>query len=574
MFFILFFLFPRQIFAEDFVIDTFHSDIVIEKSGIVEIKETIVVDFGSNQKHGIYRDIPYVYATGGSKTYTEIDIREVKRDGDLENYEIERNDANLRVKIGNANKTISGEQKYEINYTNKGILRRFDGYDEIYWDVTGNNWLTDISSVSATVSLPEPTITKVNCFEGYTNSENECTSEIIGNNTARFSTTLPLGSSQGMTIVANYTKGMTPILSVAAPEKYPFLKLRYLYVFLVTASIGIFLVLYHWYRQGRDIWSPVPLSLSKDKQGKSKPLFSRDTIVVEFEPPENLRPAEIGVLVDQRADTLDITSTIIDLAERGYVKIKEIEKSWVFGKRDYELTKTKKDFLLLLSYEQELIMHLFETSNTILVSELKMKFYDDLKKVKEKLYETVVKKGFFVENPEKRRNNFLGIAVVLSVTSFIILLNLLAHYYIISFLGGVIVSSIFLLIFSRSMPRRTVVGSDLYRRALGYRLFISGAEKYRQQFFEKKNMLNEILPYTIVFGLTDKFAKAMEKMGIEQKNPTWYTGSHFFTYSAFASNMNSFSSSLSTAMSSAPSSSGSSGGSSGGGFGGGGGGSW
>ena len=94
-------------------------------------------------------------------------------------------------------------------------------------------------------------------------------------------------------------------------------------------------------------------------------------------------------------------------------------------------------------------------------------------------------------------------------------------------------------------------------------------------FFEKKNMFNEVLPYTIIFGLTGKFAKALKDMGLKPANPSWYHGTQAFNALYFSSSVNNFSNSLSTAISSAPKSSGfSGGGSSGGGFGGGGGGSW
>ncbi len=49
------------------------------------------------------------------------------------------------------------------------------------------------------------------------------------------------------------------------------------------------------------------------------PLFASDPIAVEFEPPDKLKPAQIGLLLDERADTLDVTATIVELAVRGYL---------------------------------------------------------------------------------------------------------------------------------------------------------------------------------------------------------------------------------------------------------------
>ena len=49
----------------------------------------------------------------------------------------------------------------------------------------------------------------------------------------------------------------------------------------------------------------------------------------------------MGLLVDERADTLDVTATIIDLAVRGYLSIEEVPKTGWFGRRDWRLTRLK-----------------------------------------------------------------------------------------------------------------------------------------------------------------------------------------------------------------------------------------
>jgi uncharacterized membrane protein len=131
------------------------------------------------------------------------------------------------------------------------------------------------------------------------------------------------------------------------------------------------------------------------------------------------------------------------------------------------------------------------------------------------------------------------------------------------------------MILSRFMPRRTGLGREIYRRIRGYRLFIDRAESYKQQFFERKNIFTQVLPYTMVFGLTEKFAQQMKDIGLKPEQPTWYSGTQPFNAVSFASEMSGFSGSFSNAIASTPGGSGfSGGGGSGGGFGGGGGGSW
>ncbi len=197
-------------------------------------------------------------------------------------------------------------------------------------------------------------------------------------------------------------------------------------------------------------------------------------------------------------------------------------------------------------------------------------------KVKEKLYQDVVEKKYFPENPEKIRGRYLLIGfIILFVSFFGIPLSITNKIIILadfSFAG--ILVGIVVIFFSRFMPRRSAIGRETYRRIKGYRLFIEKAESYKQKFFENKNTFNEVLPYAIVFGLTTKFAKAMKDMGVKPQNPTWYRGTQAFNVINFSNEISNFSGSFSTSIASTPSSSGFSGGSSGGGFGGGGGGSW
>jgi uncharacterized membrane protein len=567
---------------ESWIINALVSYLIIQTDGTVTVKESITVDFKSEEKHGIYRDIPYVYEDeNGEKTYTEIAVLQVSQDGKNAEYKVDKNGTDLRIRIGDPDKTISGKHHYLLTYTATGVLRSFETHDELYWNATGNNWDVRIEKAVASVSVPGDKIEKVTCYYGYTGYQGECASEIIDTRTAVYTTRGALDQREGMTIVAGYTKGMVPILTVPPPKTLglqDFINPVSIGAFLLAAVGGIVGVLWYWMKNGRDFWFKTRQILDPSARQETMPLGAHETTVVEFESPEKLRPAEIGVLMDERADTLDVTATIIDLATRGYLHITEEPKKWLFGTTDYELKKEKADENKLLSYEKMLLNRLFTTGDTVKLSALKQQFYDDLAAVKKSLYSDVMSKQLFAGNPENVRmaHAGAGFAVIFIGGLLIVLGANIIQGTIITFAAGLITAGLFLMIISQIMPRRTAKGRELFQRAKGYELFIGGAEKYRQQFFEKKHMFNEILPYAIVFGLTDKFAKAMKDLGLTPTQPTWYSGSRPFHTGYFVSDVNSFSKSMSSAIASTPSKSGgfSSGGSSGGGFGGGGGGSW
>ncbi len=138
----------------------------------------------------------------------------------------------------------------------------------------------------------------------------------------------------------------------------------------------------------------------------------------------------------------------------------------------------------------------------------------------------------------------------------------------------IVVGGIVLAFVSSAMSKRTALGHDVFRRTMGFREYINTAEKDRQRFNEQTNLFAEYLPYAIVFGCVDKWARAFEGIG-EEATRGWYYGygPGMFNPGAFSHDLQSFSSSISSAVHDLPSGFGG-GGFSGGGGGGGGIGSW
>ena len=144
----------------------------------------------------------------------------------------------------------------------------------------------------------------------------------------------------------------------------------------------------------------------------------------------------------------------------------------------------------------------------------------------------------------------------------------------------VILAALVLIWGAHLMPRRTPKGIGMIRRVLGFRTYIETAEKDEAQFAERANLFSQYLPYAIVFGCTEKWARAFGGLAEQEQAAAagWYVGAHPFTTAALVSSIDDFAVTTAGTIASTPSSSGSSGfgggGFSGGGGGGGGGGSW
>lgn len=589
---VLFLFFPPQVFADEgWVIDNLHSDINVLQSGKVAVTETIDVDFGGLQKHGIYRDIPVIYDAGNSvQKATQIAISGVQQDSKPATYVTTDNGNALRIRIGDANRTISGKHRYVIIYYAVGVLTAYDTYDELYWNVTGNAWPVRIAKTSATVTLPSDGVLQVTCFEGTFGSKQNCLINQVSKRLVEFQTAQLLQENEGLSVVVGYTKGIIPILQVtptpssSLPNYSPTAILAFIIAAFISMIAGIIGVIWLWLQKGRDKWFGIRNAQIIQGKESTTPLLANEMVVVEYESPEKLRPGEVGVIMDQRADTLDVTATIIDLAPRGYLTITEEPKKWLFGSTDYLLKKTNKRPDGLLKYENLLYTKLFEGDTEVRISDLKTTFYTSLAEVKTALYLDLTDKGYFVGNPEKVKGKYiaLGFSLVFCGIFFPIFGGVTFAFYnvfaaiVIGILAGLVLPGLLLALVSNFMSRRTAKGHALAQRIKGYQLFITQAEKYRQKFFENKNLFNEALPYAIVFGVTEKFAQAFKEMGIVPQQPSWYYSSSAFNAYMFSSHINNFSNSFSSAIASAPKSSGfsSGGGFSGGGFGGGGGGSW
>jgi hypothetical protein len=137
-------------------------------------------------------------------------------------------------------------------------------------------------------------------------------------------------------------------------------------------------------RDRRFVGSPVDQTMGNATgDAQAVPLFERGVAPVEFAPPEDLRPGQVGTIIDEQANTLDVTATIVDLAVRGYLTIEEIPKEGWFGKPDWTLHRTDKVDTDLLTYEGTLLSGLFKDGDDPTLSSLRRTFSERLAKVED-----------------------------------------------------------------------------------------------------------------------------------------------------------------------------------------------
>ncbi|MER3405687.1 MAG: hypothetical protein C4289_11455 [Chloroflexota bacterium] len=323
---------------------------------------------------------------------------------------------------------------------------------------------------------------------------------------------------------------------------------------LMVLAVVTGALVWSWWTFGRDRRYTTLYYLSDNPSEETRPLLASDPIVVEFTPPEEIRPAQIGVLLDERADTLDCTATIVELAVRGYLKISELAADGIierlFNKKDWLLTRTDKDDRDLLPYERILLQGLFEEGSPVKLSELKNEFYTHLYKAQESLYRDVVQRGWFPHRPDRVRLVWAVLGLLAAALGVLVSFGLGARYGAALIGAPVVLGGLLLTILSPWMPHRTALGQEMLRRALGFRQYIATAEKDRQKFNEQQNLFSEYLPYAIVFRCVDKWARAFAGIDTVAATSSWYTGHGSFTPSEFSRQLNGFASDVSSVIAS------------------------
>ncbi|MFC1750605.1 DUF2207 domain-containing protein [Pseudomonadota bacterium] len=560
-----------QYYIDDWEIDTFEVNVQVNEDSTLIVEEHIVADFRREEHHGIYRDIPIKYKDDfGNKMSLRFKLLSVEDEyGDSWWYEKSYYDNYVSIKAGDPDQYFSRLTtfiiKYEVSLLDKAV--QYEDHDEIYWNVTGDMWTIPIENVTATFHLPGGITadeTEAICFTGgFGETGQDCLFE-IQDGKVEFYNTEVLSDYEGLTTSIKLPKGYLVAPSVGQRILW-FLQDNWGYAIPIITFCILF---YLWYTRGKD------------------PKTNRDTIMPRYTPPEGMTPGELGTIVDEHVDMRDITSTIVDLAVRGYMKIKESkEKKLLFDSTEYTFIKLKEfnGDSTLKNHEKRILRKMFGNKKSIKLSELNNKFYSELPKIKEDIYNLIKKDGYFPANPDTIRVTYYGVGGVVTFISFMAFAGIMAIASL-SVAIGFLCTGVIIAAFGRIMPVKTKKGVDAYYEILGVEEYINTAEKDRIKFQENQNMFEQLLPYAMTLGIADKWTKAFE--GIFNEAPSWFEGqegSHFSTGYLYG-RLSSMTNNMNSTLASSPRSSGSGGwsggsgfgggGFSGGGFGGGGGGGW
>lgn len=618
--------------SEDYVIDSYNIDVVVNSDNSFDITETIDAYFNT-ARHGIYREIPLKNTVNlvDGKTYSN--TAKVTNINVSDAYTRTTEDDNCVLKIGNASSTITGEKRYVISYKYTLSRDNISDYDEFYYNLIGNGWTTYIGNITFKITMPKSfDAAKLGFSSGNYGSTANNVTYSVKDKTITGSYHGILGPSQSLTVRLALDNGYFN----RASFHFDFnLKNLLIYVGPMICLILCYLL---WYFKGKD-------------------KIAVETI--EFYPPDNINSLEAAYIYGNKKVTPEnITSLLIYLASKGYLeiiedatddskftikKVKEYDGNNDFEQKFFDGLFNCKDipnsiadvFVSLVKNDKK------ENNNEVTSDDLMYHFYNVVNDIKSDIFYNGIDDtyesgttffkvliailalatiGFSLWLPVYIQYGELSLATVIifSLLVYAVVLILINAYttkditriliaiFITVFmmfpavttfssLAGPLVQEYFSenafalvigaictvseLVLMILMPKRTEHGNDLYGKLLGFRRFIETAEADQLKAEVKKNpqYFYNLIPYAYVLGISDVWVKKFESITLVP--PTWYYRdgmdfdltdfNHFMDISVYSNSV----------LTAAPSSSGSgydgggggfSGGSSGGGFSGGG----
>jgi Predicted membrane protein (DUF2207) len=402
---------------------------------------------------------------------------------------------------------------YTVVYRVEGTLNGFADHEELYWNAIGNDWEVPIQQASVTVSAPAP-ISQVACYVGPIDSTRPCGSSKADGRSASFAAT-GLGSHEGLTVVVGLPTGALPAPQPVLEERWSLARAFSATPGTLTMAGGVLLavlLVLGWL-----------FGIVGRERRPGAGAASVAGTIVESAPPEGIRPAQAGLLVDEVVNPVAIPATVVDLAVRGYPRIEEDPANDDWERLDWRLVKLKPADKDVLDYERVLLDGLFASrrrraadAEAVWLSELEKDFYHRSRLVRSRLYQDAVQRGWFSDHPDEVQQRWR-----------------------------------LRMIGARRMPRRTPAGAELLRRVNGFRAYLQPVGVDRADPAQAADQFSPYLPYAIMFGLTEQWTRTFELVGAPPKTP-WFDSHRPYTPHRFRNRIHRFSSSSAAILTATP----------------------
>jgi uncharacterized protein (TIGR04222 family) len=513
--FVVILAFPAVAAARSFAIERFAVDLDVQPDGSLAVQETLTVTF-RGAHNGLYRTIPVRYVRQGLEFALRLDdVRALDQAHQPLRTEVTYPGSYVRIKAWVPGAVDATRTVRFLYHVRRGLLT-FDDHDELYWNVTGNEWEVPIQEATATVTLPPGLPASGVQVTAYTGPRGVAGTdyEKVVDAAVRFRTTRPLRPREGLTIVVGWPPGV--VARPAAWQEAWWLVLdNWPLALPVTTLLAMGLL---WRAYGRDPQS-------------------NQSIKPEYGPPPGLVPAEAGALLDQKAEPSDVIATLVDLAVRGAIAIEPVDGDDFLFRRirdlesDRSLTPLER-FVLQKVFGEQLSLH--DRHLSAMRRDAEYVFAP----IRDRIYRTLVEHRLFASSPFWVRHGWgwVGGLLLLAGGALLVTLDQLGPLAL-SLAIGVGVSGLVVLAFAHIMPRRTWRGVKLLVHLRGFQEFLERAEKDRLERLPA-DTLHRMLPWAIALGVAEQWIHRFEGMKVDA--PAWYRSAEPFSLTSYNQSLTNF----------------------------------
>ncbi|HEY3005022.1 MAG TPA: DUF2207 domain-containing protein [Kribbellaceae bacterium] len=417
---------------------------------------------------------------------------------------------------------LSGNVTLTLKYAVRGAVDSTVNGPELRWSPL-HGLPTGVET--AKVTLDTPPVTHIQCTAGERGNNTPCTAAQLAETDAPQFQQFALAPGNTMRVVAGFKPGDVAVDTIVEYRR-SFGRSFTATGWQLGGALAVLLLggaaLFALYRRrGKD----------QVESGRVVPasLFSlgADTRI-EFNPPENLRPGQVGTLIDERIDPVDVTASIFDLAVRGHLTITELPRATEFARPDWELRKVASGNEPLQPYEQGLLDALFGGAGSVLVSRLGPQVRAHLGDVQDALYDDVVRRGWFSERPDRTRSKWstLGIAVLVAGVVLTVLLAWFSRWGLTGL--AVVALGAGLIRLGRYMPSKTAAAGRVLGQMASIRGELLEMDVSELPVDQHAELCARALPYAVVLGGADRWIDALVATDTDATTPdegfAWYRG--------------------------------------------------
>ncbi|MEU4740402.1 DUF2207 domain-containing protein [Actinosynnema sp. NPDC023658] len=451
----------------------------LERDGRLSVTEVVTVPDGATAKRVVPLRVPV--AADRDRVF-RVDDAAVEGDGTATASADE-----LTIALRSGTSTV----KYSV----VGTVAKIGDTLELRWQ-PASGWDTPLDSVKVSVITPDAP-RSVNCLAGEPGTSKPCTTADLGDGRGVRVTEIGLAAGERVDVAVGLQEGASP--ANALVEETSGLAAAFALTPLTGLGLGGLVVLLLcgglllWYLRGRDARAlagevgPVHV-LVTDPSGR-----------VAFASPDGVLPGQVGTVVDEHVDVVDVTATIVDLAVRNYVWIEEVDgHDWRFVRRNPADPS-------LSGYERAVYEALLPDGvDAVALSELRGRRID-LSRVRDELYADVVAKNWFARRPDAERTLWWWAGVGLGVLGAVLTVVLALTGGAALFGLVVVVAGVALAVGARSMPARTRRGSALLEHVRGLRGYLHTATPQDIPESDREMVFSRSLPYAVVLGETERW---------------------------------------------------------------------